>query len=488
MQTELRMPVLVGGRRVEPIDRDVLRLTFDSGAEVVLPALGPDEARRMLADANAARRALRELTIDDVTIFFDRVGAAWRDPDNRWRRTALQWGGRVTGYAQPFMEWDVNLIGMALHRAKQYDFLESDLGDPSLLDDWNRFKAIHTRCWPKGLITHVMVGNVPMAALFTLYRSLATKNVTIAKLPKRDPVTSLAFANCVHDTDPEHPVARALSCVYWEPGSEIEDAVLRASDVVSVWGQASAVESIKRRVPYATEVIEFGPKRSFTVVLDGVGDLDRLAVKLAYDTVSYDQEGCFSMQEAFVECDTQPLVEALSRALTGYAERFQARERSLDVDALIQRTRLEASAEGWEVVAPEGTDWTIVVTDAPTHIHEHPLNRVLYIHPISGLADVLPFVDRDVQTVAIAPWERLWEAADELTGAGADRIVQVGRMARFRPGFIHDGFHPMRRMVRWVSVERGLEHKYRFMTASPEEDEQRIYYDGIRMAEEVTRG
>jgi hypothetical protein len=59
-------------------------------------------------------------------------------------------------------------------------------------------------------------------------------------------------------------------------------------------------------------------------------------------------------------------------------------------------------------------------------------------------------------------------------------------MARFRPGFIHDGFHPMRRMVRWVSVERSLDHKYRFMTVSLEEDEERIYHRGIRIAEETT--
>lgn len=43
-------------------------------------------------------------------------------------------------------------------------------------------------------------------------------------------------------------------------------------------------------------------------------------------------------------------------------------------------------------------------------------------------------------------------------------------------------------MVRWVAVERGLEQKYRFMSHSVEEDEQRIYYQGIRIAEEVGSG
>lgn len=484
---ELLLPVLVGGERIEP-GGDVMRLSYDEAAiDIVLPAVSAQDGRRMVTAARAAAEELRDVSIDDITLFFDRVGQAWRAPESPWREMALEWGSRVTGYAPPFVEWDVNLLGAALQRAKQYDFLESDLGDPSLLDEWNRTKAIYQRCWPKGLIAHVMVGNVPMASLFTLYRSLATKNATIAKVASRDPVMALAFANCVYDVDPLHPVTRALSTLYWEPESELEDVILDAADVVSVWGGATAVEAVKRRLRYGCEMIEFGPKRSFTVVGAGVTDWERLAVKMAYDLVSYDQEGCFSMQEAFVESGVETLVDALSQAMVGYSERFPRRAVAPDVEALVQRARMEAMAEGWDVVGPDTTEWTIIVTDGPVQLPDHPLNRVLYLHPVESVTDVLPLIDRNVQTVAVDPWERVWEFADAVTAAGAVRIVQVGRMSRLRPGFIHDGFHPLRRMVRWVALERGLEQKYRFMTHSPEEDERRIYFEGIRTAEEVPR-
>ncbi len=483
-QDELRLPVIVSGRRVEA-EGDVFRLSYEGGFDVVLPTLTADDARGMVGSARQAGAELRDLSIDDITIFFDRVGQAWRSPENPWRRLALEWGTRVTGYARPFVEWDTNLIGVALMRAKQYDFLETDIGDPMLLDEWSATKAIYQRCWPKGLISHVMVGNVPMASLFTIYRSLITKNVTITKLPSRDPISALAFANCLHDVDPQHPVTQALSTLYWEAGTEVEDIVLSASDVVSVWGRSSAVEAVKQRLPYGTELIEFGPKRSFTLVLEGVSDWEKVGLKMAYDVVGYDQEGCFSMQEAFVQGGTDQLVPALERALESYAESFPRRALTPDADAIIQRARMEAVAEGWEIHGPDTTDWTIIVTDGPAQIVEHPLSRVIYVHPISDAAEVLPTIDRDVQTVALEPWDRVWGLADPLTAAGVDRIVQVGRMARFRPGFIHDGFHPMRRMVRWVAIERGLEQKYRFMSHSVEEDEQRIYYQGIRIAEEV---
>ncbi len=482
MTEEIALPVLIAGKRREPMD-NVVRLSYDSGCELVLAAPTVDDALEVIA---TPRERLARLSIDDITIFFDRVGQAWADPENPWRQLALELVPRITGYAPAFVEWDVNLLATTLSRAKQYDFLEADLDDPSLLDDWNRTKAIWHRCLPKGLVAHVMVGNVPMASLFTLYRSLATKNVTVTKLPSRDVVTALCFAQCIFETDPDHPVTRALSTLYWEADSEFEDKILEAADVVSVWGRAPAVEAIKHRVKYGTDVIEFGPKRSFAMILPGVEDWKLTGYKAAYDVASYDQEGCFSLQEVYVtDDDVDPFVAALAEALITYQDRFPRRPLTIDAEAHIQRARLEAQADGYRVIASDDTTWTIVVTDGPVALEEHPLGRFIYVHPFATVDDVTRFIDRDVQTVAVEPWTDVWTIADSLALKGADRIVPLGRMARFRPGFIHDGFHPMRRMVRWVALERGLEQKYRFMTHSPEEDEARILLGDTRSAVEV---
>src|SRR5262249_6408810 len=161
-----------------------------------------------------------QLSVDDITIYFQEVGKAWADPDNAWRKLALELAPRITGYDPMTVHADVDLVARTLSRPKQYDFIETDLGDPGLLDESTRNRAVYRRCWPKGRMVHVMVGNVPLAALFTLYRSLVTKNQTIAKVPRRDVVTSLCFAHCIRDVDPHHPVARALSTLYWEPASD----------------------------------------------------------------------------------------------------------------------------------------------------------------------------------------------------------------------------------------------------------------------------
>ena len=121
------------------------------------------------------------------------------------------------------------------------------------------------------------------------------------------------------------------------------------------------------------------------------------------------------------------------------------------------------------------------MTASSGRIEQHPLGRFIYVHPISSVEQALASIDRNVQTVSVAPWERVWEVADRLTLAGADRIVQVGRTGRMRPGFIHDGFHPMQRMVRWATIERSLDYKFRFMKTSAREDEDNVYRKGSRI-------
>jgi long-chain-fatty-acyl-CoA reductase len=465
------LPSLVCGEpRVSNSADDESSFIFPDGT-ITIPRFSEDDLKRVLFDD---RTALTRLSIDEITMFFEEVGQRWADPNDEWRRLALDWAGRVTGYASDTVRSDLDFATKMLRRSEQYDFIETDLGDPGLLDEWTRYKAVYQRCWPRGLVAHVMVGNVPLASILTLYRSLATKNQTLAKVPQRDPVTALCFAHCMRSVDPAHPVVRALTVGYWDSESAVEDHVLRSADAVTVWGQGPAIASVKSRLPHGAELIEFGPKRSVGIVLDGVNDWERLSTAQTRDVVAYDQEGCFSLQEVFVETGetVRRVVAGLVEELAAASDTLPRRSLPADVHAHIHRARLEAMAEGWDVRSSDGTDWTVVVTDGPIRVREHPLSRFVYVHPVANVEAALPLLDRDVQTVSLAPWSRLWEVADDLARSGVARIVQPGRMTRFRPGFTHDGMHPMRRMVRWVGIERGIESLYQLGRAAPSDLER----------------
>jgi len=471
MTEMIELPVLIAGKRVAGRPES-FKLEFDSGITVTMP-------RPTVADAHAIeedhRAPLAAVSVDDLTIFFDRVRQRWMDPKNVWRRMAIDLATKMTGYARPVIESDVNYLGHTLTRLKQYDFIETDLGDPALLDEWRPRQAVMSRCLPMGLICHIMVGNVPLASLFTLYRSLVTKNITVAKVPSRDVASALCFANCIFDTDPNHPAAKALSCLYWESESEFENILLANSDLVSVWGRGDTVDAVRRRVPGHAEFLFFGPKRSMAIVTSAATDLDDVAMRLGFDVSIYDQEACFSAQEAFVQGDANRFGESLAAWLRRYHKVLPRRQLTVDADAHVQRCRREAEAEGWTVHAPKTTEWTVVVTDGPVRLDTHPAGRFVYVHPIERLEQVAALIDRGCQTVAVAPTDLPPDQLTMLCQAGADRIVNVGRMTRFRPGLSHDGVYPMARMVRWVTRERDVTYKYRFMEEDADAYDERLY-------------
>jgi long-chain-fatty-acyl-CoA reductase len=463
MSEESRLPILIAGKRVEDA-AELHRVDYANDLSIVMPA----PTREELAGALATDRdLLKRVSTREIIDFFDAVARAFATPGNYWRERARSLGPRVTGYHPDMIDRDINfLCGSTLH-FELYDLLETDLGDAAVLDDWTRYKGIYYRAWPKGIVAHVMVGNVPLASFFTIVRSLATKNITIAKVSARDVVIPQCFAQCMYDVDSSHPVVKALTTVYWKAESEIEDLVLERANVVTVWGQARSIESIKSRLKYGTDIIEFGPKRSLALFLEGVKDWDKVGLLMAYDVINYDQEACFSTQEAYVIGDPRPLAQSLAKWLEQYGKNVPPTERTSDAHAHVQQFRMEARAEGWEVIAPSGTEWTIVITDGPTKLVEHPLTRTIYIHPCTDVAQAIARVDDDVQGVTVEPFERVWEVAEPLSRQGADRIVPVGHTGWPTEGFIHDGFHPMRRMVRWSAVERRADDGVRRFQTPP---------------------
>jgi long-chain-fatty-acyl-CoA reductase len=467
-----RLPIIVAGELVEA-GREYLTIEYDTGARVEIPALDERIVERI---TKADPFALADLHTDDITIFLNKVGRLWSDPSYPVRRKAVDLAHATTGVSREVISEDYDRIARACDRAKLYDLLETDLETSIVLDDWMPRQSVYVRAQPKGRVLHVLVGNVPLAGLFTIVRSVLTKNVTVAKLPSRDMISSLFFCLAFRDVDPDHPITRSLSVVYWPGGSSVEQAFIDASDVVCAWGQKDSMESIRKKLGSGKEFLEFGPKRSLLLVAPSEEDLDDIAMRAAYDASVYDQEACFSAQRIFLEGPVQTFVDRLGDWMGKLLSRLPAAHASLDKQAHVTRARQEARFEGWDVIHSPGSEWTIVVCPAETSLtEEHPLGRTLFVHPVESLRDAIRYVTRDVQTVGVSPWKRGFELASELTRAGALRITEIGLASRPRPGFVHDGMHPLRRMVNYVCVERGLDYKGKFRGSDRENFKRAVF-------------
>lgn len=86
------------------------------------------------------------------------------------------------------------------------------------------------------------------------------------------------------------------------------------------------------------------------------------------------------------------------------------------------------------------------------------LNRTLFIKAIDRLDEILTVVrpmGAYIQTVAVLAGDKqAGEIAARLCSLGADRIVEIGRMAVRKHGTPHDGTKGLDELVKWVSFAR----------------------------------
>lgn len=359
----------------------------------------------------------------------------------------------ILGYSEKAAAAEADRIAILLNsHARMYDLIEAELGSRFIVDDWVPREESYVRAFPRGLVVHILPGNVPLAAAMSLLRALVTKNVSILKFGSADPLTAAALALSFADVDPEHPVTRAVSVVYWDHDSDLGRSLLEAADAVVAWGGREAIQAARRQAGEDAPVTCFGPKQSLAIV-NTVTDPVRAARGLAHDVAAYDQQACFSPRRVFVTGPREPFLTELRSAMALHSELLPAGTGDVDRGPHIQLTRRLESFLGSEVLGDGTLDWTIVVAPVPDRADDHPLGRILYVHFVESLDTAYRFADRHTQTVAAAPWQILLDHRDEFARRGVSRFVELGLAHLFRIGGAHDGVNSLQGLVRIAGVE-----------------------------------
>lgn len=455
----VQLPVVIGGEVLLDSGADFYELEYDTGAICRIPRLSQAHLDRMVEQEPLL---LAELPLQDIVNFLRKVGRFW-DYNNSQHplcKSAVEAMAALNGYNLRMAQREMNVLsvicsfGEALH-----DLVDAELGNRFYLEEWLPNHDAYVKAVPFGRIVHILVGNVPVSSAMSLVRSLLTKNSTVAKLPRRDPITALAFVLSCITIDPDHPVTRSLTALYWKPGSKDESCVLATANAICVWGGENTISSVRNVAPADAEILMFGPKRSISLVGRESSRSARVAQDLAHDISINDQEACFSPQIVYVEGDNAEFSQLLSESLQLYAELLPVSTGSLDDHARVQSARLAARFQGQNTkFDSDGTNWTVIRMDDPRLIGEHPLRRVIYVVSVQSISDALCDVDRNTQTITISPWGRNTEIRDKAALLGASKITEIGLAEWQRIGVPHDGLFPMARMVRWVGLERGLNY------------------------------
>lgn len=469
------LPAIVCGRLVGCEGRECTVIEAEGGDAVRLPVLTPAEVDEIIASRLAT--GLHETHLDDLSIAFARLAERVTQPRYPLRDEAVAQCSRLSGYDPAVVLRDYVLLAyLYKNRCELYDQLDAELGNRWYLEEWLPSQTCIVHAQPLGLVTSVLVGNIPIASAFGALRGLLVKNNVVCKLPRRDPVSALFYGRALVEAVGDGPISRSVSMAYWERDSETERRILGASDAVCVWGGEQAVAQVKRKVGAGTRVLEYGPKRSLCLVdlrdLQPGDSLGDVALRAASDLSVYDQEACFTAQEVYVAGGDE-LFERFLAALEEGLRHFlkvHPKGRLLDDNkAHVLLTRKEQLFFGERVIATEDHGFTIVVKAGRERLRSHPLARTAFVHRVASLEEALPHVNRSTQTVTIYPWRASEALREGITFRGADRIASIGMANYPRTGWPHDGLYTLNQLVRWVSVERDIDFKGKFYDKSRQE-------------------
>lgn len=331
------------------------------------------------------------------------------------------------------------------------------------IDGWAEVPRVHgappahIRAFPPRLV-HITAGNTPAVAVTTIVRGALTKGVHLLKVPANDLLTASAVLRTMADVDPDHPTTRSFSAVYWKGGNEaIESAIMRSQfyDKLVAWGGDSSIRSAHRYAAPGFEIVPFDPKVSISFVGTETYETDETirdaASRAATDIAIFNQDACAASRFVYAEGsieDIDRFCEVLAEELKEerYLTSAVAGALSNEVQDEVEVLRgLEPYYRMWGDYSGSGL---VIRSEDPVDFY--PTSKTVNVVSVPSLLEAVGSANVATQTVGIYPAHRVPELRDALASQGVQRVVGLGAVAQAIEGLPHDGFYPIRRVMRWV--------------------------------------
>ena len=320
---------------------------------------------------------------------------------------------------------------------------------------------------PRGLVCHWLSGNVPILGMFALVQSIICKNVNLLRLSSKD---NGVFTNLLEAFRGEEytlngatikgdDLLKTIALVYYDHNfDQLGKKMSSAADVRIAWGGREAVESvIGYPARYDCESIVFGPKLSFAVVskddLASAQDAKKLARRVSVDVSIFDQTGCASPHNLFVEkggnVSPEEFCEILSEAMEKTEKQMPKPDISQEQVSQIHSIRGLYDFKG-KLFGSDSLSYTVLY-DQECELSQPIYSRTIFVHAVESIEECLRFVSSDIQTIGIAAVSPKTIAyAEKAVSLGAARCPLIGKMLDFEMPW--DGLFLIDRLVRWKTV------------------------------------
>jgi hypothetical protein len=451
----LHAPFFAHGELLE--GDDVLHMSRDLGATFATPALDLD----WVITPRSELPPLLNVKLSEVVDFLVETGEALAVDRNPYMQECLDLLSATNPLPGRVVENLYRSAPELLAREWLESKIDANFGDPAVLDGWvtrmdARGNRGHLRAFPPRMV-HMLAGNSPAGCVASIAQGALVKAVNLFKMPSSDPFTTVAVLRTMADIDPNHPVVRSMSAVYWEGGDEIvERTIYRPQffDRIVAWGGGPAILNVLKYVGPGIQLVSFDPKSSISMIGREVFESDAtmadVAERLAADTTVFNQDACLASRFAFIE-GQRDQVEQFCALLV---ERLAVdREYASSVAPPLPpdiRDEIEVLTTMGDVAAWGAFDGRglVVLSDEPVDFL--PSNKTSNVVMVPSLQDAVRYVNVATQTIGVYPWHRKGELRDQLASAGGQRVCRLGTANEHVPGAPHDAMFPLQRFVHWM--------------------------------------
>jgi len=320
----------------------------------------------------------------------------------------------------------------------------------------------------RGLVCHWLAGNVQILGLFALVQAILTKNSNLLKVSKNDEgvfrLLLTAFEGLEYTCTDGHVIKgedllKTIAVIYFpRTADDVARQMSASADVRIAWGGREAVETVASYPSrYDAETVIFGPKLSMAVIaredLQEEQEARKLARRVAVDVSIFDQTGCASPHNVYIErngvVSPEQFCELLTEAMRKTELQIPKPAMSAEQVSAIHSIRSVYDFCG-KVYGSETMSYTILWDEEPAS-HKPVYSRVIFVHVVDDINDALAFVNEDIQTIGISSAsERMRLFASSAAVQGAMRFPLIGRMLNFEMPW--DGIILIDRLVKWNTL------------------------------------
>ncbi|MBR5074879.1 MAG: acyl-CoA reductase [Bacteroidales bacterium] len=409
--------------------------------------------KQIIASLKSQREWLERQPVDSLTGLIGAVASKWATEPSlaRIKDRGLSFLSSWCDAKHLKSVADMGLRGNRMYMDSFFPFPDSD----------RHFLKANSR----GLVCHWLAGNVQILGMFALVQSIIAKNVNLLRVSSRDDGVFSDILECfkgVEYTDENgyticgDDLLKTIAVIYFnKDAASLGEEMSRQADVRIAWGGREAVETVSSYPSrYDSETVVFGPKLSYSVVakeeLSSAQEAKKLARKISVDVSVFDQTGCASPHNLFIEeggtVSPEEFIDILGDSMAKTEIQIPKPLMSPEQVSQIHSIRGVYDFKG-TVKGSDTMSWTILLDDLD-ELDKPVYSRVLFVHKVKSIFDSLKFIDENTQTIGIAaPQDKALEFADKATRLGVMRLPLIGRMLNFEMPW--DGIFLFDRLVRW---------------------------------------